>query len=138
MKRGGFDIHHALKAHAMRFALPTKIVWEDHLRGQGLTQDPASMAWNFFTALYYKAGNVPWLIQHVPPNICYVGVSFYKESPLQGADMQTSLAQVFSGSGEGLVLKGQKAVIDKKRDRKAHLDERGAEQLLTQAIGRTT
>jgi hypothetical protein len=41
---------------------------------------------------------------------------------------------VFSGSGEGLVLKGQKAVVDKKRDRNAHLDERGAEQLLTQAI----
>jgi len=133
-QRGFWNIHHALKAHAMRFALPTQIVWEGRLRGQGLTQDPASMAWNFFTALYYKAGNIPWLPQHVPPNTCYVGISFYKESPLESADMQTSLAQVFSGSGEGLVLKGQKAVIDKKRDRKAHLDERGAEQLLTQAI----
>jgi hypothetical protein len=35
--------------------------------------------------------------------------------------MQTSLAQVF-GAGEGLVLKGEKATFDRKRDRKAHLD----------------
>lgn len=134
-QKGFWNIHHALKAHAMRFALPTQIVWQDRLRGFGVTQDPASMAWNFFTALYYKAGNIPWLLQHVAPNTCYVGVSFYQESPLQGADTQTSLAQVFSGSGEGMVLKGQKAVIDKKRDRKPHLDEQSAEQLLTQAIG---
>lgn len=133
-QKGFWNLHHALKAHAMRYGLPTQIIWEGRLRGEGLTQDAASMAWNLFTALYYKAGNIPWLLQHVPPNTCYVGVSFYKESPLAGADTQTSLAQVFSGSGEGLVLKGQKAVVDKKRDRNAHLDERGAEQLLAQAI----
>jgi hypothetical protein len=133
-QKGFWNIHHALKAHAMRFAIPTQLVWENRLRGVGVTQDPASVAWNFFTALYYKGGNVPWLPQHVPPNTCYVGVSFYQESPLKDAATQTSLAQVFSGSGEGMVLKGQRAVIDKKRDRKPHLDETGAEQLLRQAI----
>ena len=51
----------------------------------------------------------------------------------EGADTQTSLAQIFSGVGEGLVLKGEKAIVDKKRDRKAHLDERGAEQLARRA-----
>jgi hypothetical protein len=133
-QKGFWNIHHALKAHAMRFAIPTQLVWENRLRGLGLTQDPASMAWNFFTALYYKAGNVPWLLQHVPPNSCYVGVSFYQESPLKDAATHTSLAQVFSGSGEGLVLKGRRAIMDKKRDRKPHLDETGAEQLLKKAI----
>jgi hypothetical protein len=133
-QKGFWNIHHALKAHAMRFAIPTQLVWENRLHRLGLTQDSASMAWNFFTALYYKAGNVPWLLQHVPPNTCYVGVSFHQESPLKDAATQTSLAQVFSGSGEGLVLKGQRAVVDKKRDRKPHLDETGAEQLLKQAI----
>ena len=133
-QKGFWNIHHALKAHAMRFAIPTQLVWENRLRGLGVTQDPASMAWNFFTALYYKAGNVPWLLQHVPPNTCYVGVSFYQESPLKDAATQTSLAQVFSGSGEGMVLKGQRAIVDKKRDRKPHLDETGAAQLLKQAI----
>ena len=105
-QKGYWNIHHALKAHAMKFGLPTQLVWEGRLRGQGLTQDPASMAWNFFTALYYKAGNVPWQLQYIPPNTCFVGVSFYKEGPLDGANIQTSLAQVFSGSGEGLCAKG--------------------------------
>jgi len=133
-KRGYWNFHHALKAHAMRYGLPTQLVWEPRLRGQGLTQDPASMAWNLFTAIYYKAGNVPWQLQNVPANTCFVGISFYKESPLADADMQTSLAQVFSGAGEGLVLKGQKAIVDKKRDRRAHLNELGAQQLLEQAL----
>jgi hypothetical protein len=131
---GFWNIHHALKAHAMKFDLPTQLVWENRLRGIGLTHDSASMAWNLFTALYYKGGNIPWQLHNVPHGTCYVGISFYKASPYEGADTQTSLAQIFSGVGEGLVLKGQKAIIDKKRDRKAHLDERGAEQLLGQAI----
>lgn len=133
-ERGFWNIHHALKAHAMPTALSTQIVWENRLRDIGLTQDPASMAWNLFTALFYKSGNIPWQLQQVPMNTCFVGVSFYKAGPYDDADMQTSLAQVFSGAGEGLVLKGQRAVVDKKRDRKAHLDESGAEKLLRQAI----
>jgi len=133
-KGGYWNFHHALKAHAMRYGLPTQLVWEPRLRGEGLTQDPASMAWNLFTAMYYKAGNIPWQLQNVPPNTCFVGISFYKQSPFADAEMQTSLAQVFSGSGEGIVIKGQKAVINKKRDKRAHLDEGGAEQLLNQAL----
>jgi len=69
----------------------------------------------------------------LPENACYVGVSFYKETPHADAGMQTSLAQVF-GAGEGLVLKGRRAIVDKRRDRKAHLDEDAAYQLLAQAI----
>ncbi|MEW6058341.1 MAG: hypothetical protein AB1540_17200 [Bdellovibrionota bacterium] len=132
-EQGYWNFHHALKAHAMKFDLPTQLVWEGRL-GQGRTQDPASVAWNLFTALYYKAGNIPWQLQHISPNTCYVGISFYKESPLGGAGMQTSLAQVFSGAGEGLVLKGGRAIVDKKRDLQPHLDDQGAERLLQQAI----
>ena len=130
-----WNIHHALKAHAMNTGLATQLVWEATLKGEGLTQDPASMAWNLFTALYYKAGNVPWHLSDVPDGTCFVGISFYKESPLKDAPMQTSLAQVFSGVGEGLVLKGERAIVDKSRgDKKAHLDEEGAESLLTRAV----
>lgn len=133
--KGFWNIHHALKAHAMNTGLATQLVWEPTLRGEGLTQDRASMAWNLFTALYYKAGNIPWHIAEVPDGTCFVGISFYKESPHKDAPMQTSLAQVFSGVGEGLVLKGERAFVDKRRgDRKAHLDEAGAEALLRRAI----
>jgi hypothetical protein len=50
------------------------------------------------------------------------------------AELHTSLAQVFSGRGEGLVLQGSKAIRDEKRDRKAHLDEPGACNLLHEAL----
>lgn len=132
---GYWNLHHALKAHAMATGLTTQVAWQTTLNGAGLTQDPASAAWNFFTALYYKSNNIPWQLASVPQNTCFVGVTFYKESPLKGADTQSSLAQVFSGHGEGLVLKGEKAVVDKKRDRKPHLSESGANQLLSKALG---
>ncbi len=131
---GYWNIHHALKAHAMSSGLTTQLAWESTLRGQSGNQDPASTAWNLLTALYYKAGNIPWQLQSVPPNTCFVGVSFYKETPHPDATMQSSLAQVFSGTGEGLVLKGDRAVVDRKRDRKAHLSQSGAEQLLSRAL----
>lgn len=47
-----FNIHHALKAHAMKSGRPTQVIWESTLADPNL----ASIAWNFFTALYYKAG----------------------------------------------------------------------------------
>ena len=131
---GYWNIHHALKAHAMSSGLTTQLAWESTLRGYSGNQDPASTAWNFMTALYYKAGNIPWQLARVPQNTCFVGIAFYKESPHPHADMQSSLAQVFSGAGEGLVLKGERAVIDRKRDRKAHLDQTGAENLLRRAL----
>ena len=124
-----FNIHHALKAHAMKTGRPTQLVWENTLRDSNL----ASIAWNLFTALYYKAGHSPWRLQSLPENTCFVGVSFFRENPTAAADMQTSLAQVF-GAGEGIVLRGDKAVVDRKRDRKAHLDEAGAQSLLERAI----
>ncbi|MEA3188726.1 MAG: hypothetical protein QOD99_2556 [Chthoniobacter sp.] len=127
--RAFFNIHHAIKAHAMGTGLTTQIVWESTLDDPHLS----SVAWNLFAALYYKAGHHPWRLQSMPDRTCFVGVSFFKETPHADAEMQTSLAQVF-GAGDGLVLKGEKAIYDKRRDRKAHLDEQGAEKLLQQAI----
>lgn len=134
---GYWNLHHALKARCMKFEFGTQIVWESTLKGKGVTQDPASIAWNMSAALYYKAGNVPWQVESLPDNVCFVGISFYKENPTAKAHIQTSLAQVF-GAGEGLVLKGEKAVVDKKRDRRPHLTEDGAESILKRAIEKYT
>jgi len=131
---GYWNIHHAFKAHAMQFDIPTQLVWESTLREEHLS----SVAWNLFTALYYKAGNNPWRLQLLPDNTCYVGIGFYKERPFGKSDMHTSLAQVF-GAGEGIVLQGGKAVVDKLRgDNKPHLTEISAETLITTAIERYT
>lgn len=127
---GYWNIHHAFKAHAMRFAAPTQLVWQSTFA----EQNQASVAWNLLTALYYKAGNSPWRLQSLSDTTCYVGVSFYKERPFGRAEMHSSLAQVF-GAGEGIVLQGGKAVFDKaKGDSSPHLNEADAEALLKHAI----
>lgn len=127
---GFWNFHHAFKAHAMKFAVPTQMVWQTTLH----EQNQASVSWNLLTALYYKAGNSPWRLQMLPDTTCYVGVSFFKERPYGKSDMHTSLAQVF-GAGEGIVLQGDKAVFDKsKGDSNPHLSQAGAESLLKQAL----
>jgi hypothetical protein len=133
--RGFWNIHHALKAHAMATGLPTQMVWETTLTGRSQNQDPATVAWNLFTALYYKGGRIPWNLASVPASTCFVGISFYKEAPVPRAPLHTSLAQVFSGYGEGIVLKGGRALIDEtKGDRKPHLCGPDAEELLKRAL----
>ena len=134
VERNGFwNLHHALKAHAMRHSLPTQIAWENTLAGHGLTQDPATTAWNFFTALYYKANNIPWQLEILPENTCYVGISFYRGDPGKSA-LQSSLAQAFSGHGEGFVLQGPKSVTDRRGNPTPHLGEKEAEELLREVL----
>jgi hypothetical protein len=133
--RGFWNIHHALKAHAMATSLPTQMVWQTTLTEETQNQDPATLAWNLFTALYYKAGRIPWILDSVPVSTCFVGISFYKEAPVPRAPLHTSLAQVFSGHGEGIVLKGGPALIDERKgDRKPHLCGADAEELLRRAL----
>lgn len=128
-----WNLHHAFKANVMDLGIPTQMLWESTLKDGGGSQDPASKAWNFVTALYYKSGAVPWHIKELSHNTCYVGISFYKESPHADASMQTSLAQVF-GAQQGLILKGSRAEFDKSRDRKPHLSKSDAQALLENAI----
>jgi hypothetical protein len=129
-----WDFHNALKAAAMETKLSTQLVWESTLSGEGRNQDPATTAWNFFTALYYKAGNVPWELDFSTTGTCFVGVTFYRESPDPNSAMRTSLAQVFTETGEGFVLKGGEVKWDKDRDKKPHLSKESAKDLLKRAL----
>lgn len=133
--REHWDFHNALKVQAMKSKLPTQLIWENTLRGRRDSQDPATIAWNFFTALYYKSGNIPWELDFPTGGTCFVGVTFYRENPTPQALTRTSLAQVFSETGEGLVLKGEPVQWDKDRDRKPHLSFEAAQALLHKAIG---
>jgi hypothetical protein len=101
-------------------------------RVRGL-QDEATRAWNFHTALYYKAGGTPWRIARESDDFtsCYVGVSFYKTPDQQR--MLTSVAQVFNARGDGVIVRGGPARIDKE-DRQPHLSEKDAQTLLLEAL----
>jgi hypothetical protein len=96
-------------------------------------QDEASRAWNFFCALYYKAGGTPWRLVRDPSELttCYVGVSFFQAQ--DRSSLQTSVAQVFNERGDGVVVRGAPATLSKE-DRTPHLERDDAATLLQRAL----
>lgn len=117
----------------MKFGVPIQIIRYKTLSNDPKLEDEATRAWNFCLALYYKAGSLPWRLADIDPHTCYVGISFYRERLTGEENLMVSLAQIFTVSGESLVLKGDKAKIDKK-DRQPHLTEESAYVLLKKAI----
>lgn len=96
-------------------------------------QDEATRAWNFFCALYYKAGGIPWRLARDSADLltCYMGISFYRDPSSE--TLSTSVAQVFNERGEGMVVRGGPAVLDD-LDKTPHLSPHDAENLLAQAV----
>lgn len=141
----GLDLHDLLKAHAMRFTTPLQIVRPTTYRKrpgrktsagsyrEARLQDEATRAWNFYVALYYKSGGVPWrLIRDLSAmTTCYIGISFYRA--LDGSSLLTSSAQVFDERGQGIILMGGPASITKE-DRTVHLAAEEAYKLLKNSL----
>ena len=140
------EFHDLLKARTMPLGPPIQMVRpgtydpskrrkqrgrRDKLRA---LQDDATRAWNFHTALYYKAGGPLWRLtaERTDLSACFVGVSFYRSS--DESVLMTSMAQVFNERGDGVVVRGGQVVPDK-TDRQPHLDRNGAEALLRVALG---
>lgn len=130
------NFRRALKAKSMHLAVPLQLVreisFEPVVKEQ---QDEATKAWNFSTALYYKANRqtVPWKLvtDSNKPSACFVGISFYRSRDKK--TYNTSLAQVFDELGNGVILRGTPVEIDK-RDRKPHLSEDQSYALLKKAL----
>jgi hypothetical protein len=133
-----------LKADAMSLGVPLQMVRPSTYTGQRARknnrrsssaplQDEATRAWNLHTALYYKAGGVPWRLLRSSTDLatCFVGISFYKS--LDGDKLLTSVAQVFNERGEGVIVKGAQAQLSKD-DRQPHLSSENAQLLLKNAI----
>ncbi|MHC4116614.1 MAG: argonaute/piwi family protein [Planctomycetota bacterium] len=97
------------------------------------TQDEATRAWNFFCALYYKAGGIPWRLLRNPSDLatCFAGISFYHDPASK--TMRTSVAQIFNERGEGVIVRGGPAELDEK-DKSPHLSESDATDLLLKLL----
>lgn len=141
---GQGDFHSLLKARSLRYTQPIQIIrrstWDPTFKEPKDAewrprQDEATSAWNLHTALYYKAGGVPWRLPRDPRDLasCYVGVSFYSTS--DGESLESSVAQVFNQRGDGVIVRGGPASVAK-FDRQPHLDEEAAHALLHDALGR--
>jgi len=142
-----WDFHDLLKARAMQFQsmkpiqLVLPMTYTENVRrrrrrkktGVRKLQDPATRAWNFHTALYYKAGGAPWRLIRDESDLtcCFVGVSFYKTR--DGSMIFTSSAQVFNERGQGLIVRGNPAKITKD-DRNIHMTGDGAYKLISDAL----
>lgn len=118
-----------LKAKAMQFQVPIQIVKDRILNPTAEMQDPATIAWNFFTALYYKAGGTPWALirKDMSETTCYAGISFYRSRDKKS--IQTCIAQIFNEKGKGIILRGEEIVVPK-YDRTPHLTDQQAFTLL--------
>jgi hypothetical protein len=142
-KRRAF--HDVLKARGMAVPVPLQLVRPGTYdpsrrrrqrgrpeREQGL-QDEATRAWNFHTALYYKAGGTPWRIAREADEYtaCYVGISFYRTH--DETQVMTSMAQVFNARGDGVIVRGGPARVERD-DRQPHLSETDAHGLLQTAL----
>ena len=141
------SFHDLLKAEGMRLSVPFQMVRPKTYGGvqgkkkqQGKRrptstplQDEATRAWNMHTALDYKAGGIPWRLLRDAAELttCFVGISFYRT--LDRSRLLTSVAQVFNERGEGVIVKGAQAQLDK-NDKTPHLSSADAHALLKQAI----
>jgi hypothetical protein len=140
------SFHDLLKAEGMRLTVPFQMVRPKTYGGgqpkrkrrgkrtsSAQLQDEATRAWNIHTALYYKAGGIPWRLVRDAAALttCFVGISFYRT--LDKARLLTSVAQVFNERGEGVIVKGAQAQLDK-NDKTPHLSSSDAHALLKRAI----
>jgi hypothetical protein len=134
-----------LKAGCIELHVPIQILWpttyDASLRiprklkrlSERRVQDDATRAWNFFTAIYYKADGLPWRLVRDSTQLkaCYIGVSFFRS--VEGDRVFTATAQMFDERGEGMILRGGRAV-ESKDDRRPHLKGEDAYELLTNSL----
>ena len=133
------DFRNALKGKIMRYGIPIQIIRESTLNSilefndiTKTTQEPSAFAWNFSMGLYYKSNGKPWRLAKLRQDTCYVGISFYHNLLNPNNDIQTSMAQVFTHNGEGIVLRGSDVIIDLHKE--PHLSEEQSRDLLSKAL----
>ncbi len=130
------DLRRAFKAVAMRFGIPTQIVLGRTVKGGRGVDLEERRAWNLFTAMYFKAGGVPWKPVGLTEGTCYIGVSFYRPLGTLSSTLRTSVAMAFDESGEGLILRGREFQWCEDDGPSPHLDAAQAEGLLAATLAR--
>lgn len=127
------DLHAALKARCMELRMPTQIVWESTTRlSEEHSRDlehPADVAWNLFTALYFKADGFPWSPVGLPDGTCFVGIDFFRPQG-EMSTVRAAVAQAFAESGDAFILRGNEFNWTAP-NRSPHLPADHAAQLIT-------
>lgn len=112
------DFHHQIKVRFLslgivsQIALETKIAFREFGKTKSgrykydYEKQESSIAWNMSTAIYYKAGGIPWKLREVRDGVCYVGLVFKKIENYYKENWACCAAQMFLDSGDGMVFRG--------------------------------
>jgi hypothetical protein len=139
------DFRRVLKSNCLEYDVPTQILTQsvlDVLKGVDVKklkrrlrkQDRSTIAWNLAVAIYYKANHFPWRVGYLREGTCYIGISFYWDKTTSKKHMCASLAQIFSDTGEGMVVRGSSFKWNVRTQGAPHLTEKEASSLLSDAI----
>ena len=137
------DFHRQVKARLLKIGYTSQIMRETTLApdkfknkaGYNIRklQDPATVAWNFATGLYYKTQpKPPWRLARIRPGVCYIGLVF-KLLPNHPQEHACCAAQMFLSEGDGVVFRGANGPW-KTGEREFHLKTPEAKNLVTMVL----
>ena len=133
------DFHRQVKARLLTVGYTSQLLRETTLAPENFKnsagyplrplQEPASVAWNLATGLYYKTQpKPPWKLANVRPGVCYVGLVF-KNLPNHPLNHACCAAQMFLSEGDGVVFRGANGPW-KTAEREFHLKHSEAKNLI--------
>lgn len=137
------DFHRQVKARLLKLGHTSQLIRETTLAPneflnragypiRGL-QDPATVAWNLATGLYYKTqAEPPWKLAHVRPGVCYIGLVF-KMIPNDPKQHACCAAQMFLNEGDAMVFRGANGPW-KTDDFEFHLKAKEAKGLIAKVL----
>lgn len=132
------NFHNQLKARLMDTGQVIQVAKEATLdpsdADQARMQDPATVAWNLSTTSFYKIGGRPWRLADLRDGVCYVGLVFKRIDRPSGTDNACCGAQMFLGSGDGLVFRGAVGPWYSETKGTFHLDRDQAAKLMKMIV----
>jgi hypothetical protein len=139
------NFHHQLKAQLLHKEAVIQVIRETTLDPSievdsfgnpvRAVQEPAKIAWNLSTTLYFKGARLqPWQLAEVRPGVCYVGLVFKVDPTPANAGEACCAAQMFLNSGNGVVFRGALGPWYSPQEREFHLSHMAAKALVGQVI----
>jgi hypothetical protein len=135
------NFHNHLKARLMDTGQVIRVAKEvtldpptEKAKAKARMQDPATIAWNLSTTSFYKIGGRPWRLAELRDGVCYVGLVFKRIERPSGRDNACCGAQMFLGSGDGLVFRGAVGPWYSEKNDAFHLDQVQAAKLMEMIV----
>ncbi len=137
------DFHRQAKAAFLKFEYSSQLLRETTLAPDAFLnkagyqtrqlQDPATVAWNLATGLYYKTQpDPPWKLASARLGVAYIGL-VYKMLPNDPNEHACCAAQMFLAEGDGVVFRGANGPWRTGRN-EFHLQPQAAKKLIEKVI----